>query len=134
LALIRTGPAIGIITDEIGAARQRDSYAEFQRYIKPGDTIWILGEPVDTMGYLYQDVEVGAPSVMSTPTYNEELLYYWELNPEKYPDVVIVSAGFGNLAYEMLACEWLMNWLEEEYQAETIIDGNWWRYYFKEAR
>lgn len=134
LALIRTGPAMGIITDEMGAAMQRDSYAEFQEYIKPGDTIWILGEPVDTMGYLYQDVEVGAPSVMSTPTYNEELLYYWELNPEKYPDVVILSSGFGELIQELLRNDWLMTWLEEEYQAETIIDGNYWRYYFKEAR
>lgn len=131
MALIRTGPAMGIITDEKGAAMQRDSYAEFQEYIQPGDTIWILGEPVDTMGYLYRDVEVGAPSVMSTPTYNEKLLYYWELNPEKYPDVVIVSSGFGTLSYEMLKCEWLLNWLDQEYQAETVIDGNYWRYYIK---
>ena len=134
MSLIRTGPAMGIITNEAGAAMQRDSYAEFQKWIQPGDTIWILGEPVDTLGYLYQDVEVGAPSVMSTPTYNNDLLFYWEINPDKYPDVVIVSSGFGTLAYEMLTNEWLMNWLEEEYQAQTVIDGNYWRYYFKETR
>ncbi len=134
LALIRSGPAIGIITDEEGAARQRDSMKEWQLYIKEGDTIWILGEPVDTLGYLYEDVEVGAPSVMSTPTYNENLLYYWELNPDKYPDVVILSSSFGELSWDLLRNEWLMNWLEEEYQAETIIDGNYWRYYFKEQR
>jgi len=132
LGLIRSGPARGIITDEAGAAMQRDSMAEWEQYIKPGDTIWILGEPVDTLGYLYEDVEVGAPSVMSTPTYNQELLYYWELNPDKYPDVVILSSGFGNLSWELLRNEWLMNWLEEEYQAKTVIDGNFWRYYFKE--
>lgn len=133
LALIRSGPALGLITDEKGAAMQRDSYEEWQEYIKPGDTIWLLGEPVDTMAYLYEDVEVGAPSVMSTPTYNEELLYYWELNPEKYPDVVILASGYGELILELSGNEWLMNWLEEEYQAETVIDGHYWRYYFKEA-
>lgn len=134
MALIRSGPAIGIITDEDGATRQRDSMKEWENYIEEGDTIWLLGEPVDTLGYLYKDVEVGAPSVMSTPTYNENLLYYWECNPEKYPDVVILASGFGSLYWELLRNEWLMNWLEEEYQAEMIIDGNYWRYYFKEAR
>ena len=134
LAFIRSGPAIGIITDEDGAARQRDSMKEWELYIEEGDTIWLLGEPVDTLGYLYKDVEVGSPSVMSTPTYNSELLYYWEQNPEKYPDVVILASGFGELSWDLLRNEWLMNWLEDEYQAEMVIDGNYWRYYFKEAR
>ncbi len=134
LALIRSGPAIGIITDEKGAAMQRDSMEEWKEYINPGDTIWLLGEPVDTLGYLYEDVEVGAPTVMSTPTYNSELLYYWEINPEKYPDVVILASGYGELTLELLYNEWLMQWLNEEYQAATIIDGNYWRYYFKEQK
>ena len=81
MALIRSGPALGVITNEHGAAMQRDSMTEWKQYIQEGDTIWILGEPVDTLGYLYEDVEVGAPTVMSTPTYNEELLYYWEIIP-----------------------------------------------------
>ena len=132
LALIRSGPTIGIITDEDGAARQRDSMKEWELYIEEGDTIWILGEPVDTLGYLYKDVEVGAPSVMSTPTYNSELLYYWELNPDKYPDVVILASSFGELSWDLAKNAWLMDWLEEEYQATTVIDGNYWRYYFRE--
>ena len=134
LGLIRNGPALGIVTNESGAVYQRDSYLEFQEYIEPGDRIWILGLPVDTLGYLYQDVEVAAPTVMSTPTYTEDLLYYWEVNPEKYPDVVIVSSTYGSIAYELQKCQWLMNWLEEEYQAETIIEGKWWNYYFKNTK
>lgn len=129
LALIRSGPAIGIVTDEGGAARQRDSMQEWSKYVHPGDTIWILGEPVDTLGYLYEDVEVGAPSVMSTPTYNENLLMYWEMNPEKYPDVVILSSAFGELSYELAQNQWLLSWLEEEYRADTVTDGTYWRYY-----
>lgn len=131
LALIRSGPALGIITDEEGAARQRDSYAEWKEYVKEGDTIWLLGEPVDTLGYFYENVKIGAPTVMSTPTYNENLLYYWELNPEKYPNVIILSSSFGELSWDLLKNEWLMQWLEEEYCADEIIDGNYWRYYIK---
>lgn len=132
MAIIRRGPAMGIITNESGAAMQRDSMAEWSKYIKENDTIWILGEPVDTLGYLYENVEVGAPSVMSTPTYNSELLYYWEINPEKYPDVIILSSSFGELSWGLLKNEWLMEWIEREYQANTVIDGHYWRYYFKE--
>lgn len=134
LALIRSGPAKGLITNEEGAAKQRDSYMEWKKYITPGDTVWLLGDPLDTLGYLYEDVEVGAPSVMSTPTYNENILYYWELNPEKYPDVIILQSGFGELSWELRTNSWLMKWLEQEYQAATVVDGNYWRYYFKEKQ
>ena len=132
MGIIRSGPAMGIITNENGAAMQRDSMQEWSKYIDEGDTIWILGEPVDTLGYLYENVEVGAPSVMSTPTYTSELLYYWEINPEKFPNVIILSSGFGELSWDLLKNEWLMEWLENEYKADTIIDGHYWRYYFKE--
>ncbi len=130
MGLVRSGPAAGIITDESGAARQRDSMAEWKNHIQDGDTIWIVGEPLDTLGYLYDDVEIGAPSVMSTPTYNKALEYYWELNPEKYPEVVIVASSFGELEWTLLGNEWLMDWLEE-YDADKVVDGNYWRYYIK---
>ena len=129
LGIIRSGPAVGIITDEMGAAKQRDSMEEWSEFVHEGDTIWIIGEPVDTLGYLYEDVEVGAPTVMSTPTYNESLEYYWELNPDKYPDVVIVSSYGDTLEWELLQNSWLMNWLENEYCADTVTHGTFWTYY-----
>ena len=69
---------------------------------------------------------------MSTPTYNETLENYWEMNPDKYPNVVILASSFGELSWELRFNEWLHNWLEEEYKADKIIDGNYWRYYIKE--
>ena len=132
LALIRRGPAMGIITDEEGAARQRDSLIEWEEYIEEGSKIWIVGGAVvDTLGYLYKPAIVAAPSTMADPTYGDELYYYWELNPDKYPDVVVVSAGFGELSYEVLNDPWLMNWLENEFRASRTVDGNYWRYYFR---
>ena len=132
--LVRSGPAMGIVTDEEGAVRQRDSMREWKWFIHPGDKIWIIGDPVDTLGYLYEDVEVSAPTVMSTPTYNESLEYYFELNPEKMPDVVILSSGFGELIAELENNEWLMNWIEEEFRPVQVNDGSYWRFYFREER
>lgn len=131
LALIRSGPAFGIITNEEGAVRQRDSMLEWKEYINPNDILWLIGEPVDTLGYLYENVEVGAPTVMSTPTYNEQLLYYWELNPDKYPTVIALASSYGQLSFELQQNEWLLPWLEEEYLADSVIEGNYWRYYIK---
>jgi len=131
LSIVRSGPAIGIIAEEDGVARQRDSMEEWKQYIQTGDSIWIMGHPVDTLGYLYEDVEVGAPTVMSTPTYTEDLLYYYDLNPEKYPDVIVVASSFGETAWELQSNNWLMNWLESEYRPDEVVDGNYWKYYVK---
>ena len=134
LSVVRVGPAMGIITDEKGACIQRDSYPEWKVWIRPGDKVWIIGGVVDTLGYLYEDVEVAGPSTMSTPSYSEAVQEYWQLNPDKYPDVVVAESYMGNLAYELQMNPWLMSWLEEEYQPEEIVDGIYWKYYFRKKR
>ena len=59
---------------------------------------------------------------------------YWDINPHKYPDVVIAESYMGSLSYDILANEWLLSWLENEFRPEQIIDGKYWRYYFKKPR
>lgn len=134
LSVVRVGPAQGIITDEKGACIHRDSYPEWKEWIRPGDKVWIIGGVVDTLGYLYEDVEVAGPSTMSTPSYNSAILEYWQLNPDKYPDVIVAESYMGNLAYELQINAWLQSWLEEEYQPEQVIDGIYWKYYFRKKR
>ncbi len=134
LSVVRVGPAWGIITDEQGACIQRDSYPEWEEWIRPGDKVWIIGSVADTLGYLYKDMEIAGPSTMSTPSYSDAVLEYWRLNPDKYPDVVVAESYMGNLAYELQTNEWLQSWLEEEYQPEQIVDGIYWKYYFRKKR
>ncbi len=134
MSIVRCGPALGIISDEKGVCIQRDSYPEWKEWIRPGDKVWIVGGVVDTLGYLYEDVEVAAPSTMSTPSYSEAVLDYWRLNPDKYPDVVVAEGYRGDLAYELLSNQWFLSWLEKEYQPECVMEGEYWIYYFREAR
>ena len=47
------------------------------------------------------------------------------------PDVVILASSFGELSWELRANEWLMDWVHNEYCADDVIDGNYWRYYIK---
>lgn len=131
MSIVRAGPASGIISNEEGVCIQRDSYPEWKAYIRPGDKVWIIGGVVDTLGYLYEDVEVAGPSTMSTPSYNEAVLEYWRLNPGKYPDVIIAEAYMGEISYELSGNQWLLSFLEEDFQPEYVVYGTYWNYYFR---
>ena len=130
--IVKEGPAIGIISDYMGVYMQNETLKEWDQYVEEGSNIYMIGRAIDTLGYLYSDTNIAAPSVMSTPAYNEYIPKYWEINPEKYPDVIIASCWYGSLDQGLLDNEWILNWIEEEYQPQYQIDGKYWRYYFKE--
>lgn len=134
MSIVRSGPAWGIISDEAGVCVQRDSYPEWQEWIRPGDKVWIVGGVIDSLAYLYGDVEVAGPSTISTPSYSEAILDYWRVNPDKYPDVVVAEGYRGDLAYELLSNQWFLSWLEEEYQPKCVMEGEYWIYYFRGER
>lgn len=135
LSMVRAGPAFGIITNDEGVHIEHDTYSAWKRWIRPGDRVWIIGGVVNTLGYLYEDVEVAGPSTMSTPFYNSAVYEYWRLNPDKYPDVIVAECSYReNMIYELLLNDWLQSWLKEEYQAELVVDGTFWKYFFKKAR
>ena len=135
LSVVRTGPAFGIITNDEGVVIERTSYPEWEKWIRPGDKVWIIGSVVNTLGYLYEDVEVAGPSTMSTPSYSSAVSEYWRLNPDKYPDVVVAECPYEeNMIYELLMNDWLQTWLAQDYQAEVVEEGTYWRYFIRKAR
>lgn len=129
--IVKEGPAIGIISGYMGPYMQNESIREWRQYIEEGSTIWLIGDPLDTLGYLYLNTEIGAPSTVCTPGYNESVLEYWKMNPDKYPDVVIASCWYGNLNSELQKNDWIMQWLNEDFRPAYVVDGMFWRYYFK---
>lgn len=131
LGIVKEGPALGIISEYMGPHMQNVSIKEWRQYIKEGSNIYLVGSAFDTLGYLYLDTNVAAPSTVDTPGYNDNLLNYWEMNPDKYPDVIIVSCWYGNIDPGLAEDSWIIKWIEEEYKPEYYIDGEYWRYYFK---
>lgn len=77
---------------------------------------------------------MAGPSTMSTPSYSSAVLEYWRMNPDKYPDVIVAESYLGTLVYELQTNTWLLSWLEEEYQPEQVVDGTYYKYYFRKAR
>lgn len=131
-SVVKEGPAIGIVSEYMGPYIQNESMQEWKEYIKDGQSIYLIGGSLDTLGYLYIDTEIAAPSLVPTPGYNEAILEYWETNPDKYPDVIVASCWYGQLSSELTEDSWIMQWIEEEYCPAYYIDGKYWRYYFKE--
>lgn len=130
--VVKDGPALGIFSSYMGPYMQNESIKEWREYVKEGSNIYLIGDPLDTLGYLYLDTGVAAPSTVCTPGYNENILTYWEVNPHKYPDVVIASCWYGELNSALTEDSWIMKWLEEEFQPTYSVDGKYWRYYFRE--
>lgn len=129
--IVKEGPAAGIISNYMGAYIQNESIKEWREYIEEGSSIYLLGDPLDTLGYLYLDTDIAAPSVLSTPWYNESILEYWKMNPDKYPDVVIASCWYGKMDVGLERNGWILKWIEEDFRPAYSIDGKYWRYYFR---
>ena len=129
--VVKEGPAIGIISEYMGPFMQNETMKEWEQYIEDGDSVYLIGGALDTLAYLYADTMIAAPSLISTPGYNEDILTYWEVNPDKYPDVIIASCWYGIMNDILTEESWIMKWIEEEYQPVHFVDGKYWRYYFR---
>lgn len=127
--IISGGPGKGIITEYMQGYMQERSYEEFRTYISPGENLLVLDS--NTLCYMYQDVNIASSTTICTPFFDENLLDYWERNPDKYPDVIAVQCWYGELKWD--ADSWIMHWIEEEFGAEQVIDGSYFRYYIRRA-
>lgn len=126
--IVKVGPELGIFADYMGANIRNVTLSEWDTFVQDGDNVLIVEkEGTSTIGYLYNDTGVSAPSTICTPTFDEQLLEYWELYPEKYPDVVAVQCWYGEPLLE--EDSWMMQWLNNEFRAESIEDGTYWRFY-----
>lgn len=126
--IVKGGPAIGILSDYIGPYTMNSDLREWPLYIHAGDRVLIVSEGlVGSLKYLYEDVTISVDSTICTPTYSEKLLTYWEQNPDKFPNVVVVNCWFGHLNVDEES--WIMQWVYEEFGADSYQDGTYLRYY-----
>lgn len=126
--IIREGPMKGLLSDYMGGYIRNTNWEDWEQYVQDGDKILIVGNPVSIIGYLYKDTEICVDSTISTPTFYDKLLTYWELNPWKEPNVVILDCWYG----EPLVAEdtWIMGWIEENF--DSYEEGSFVRIYRRE--
>lgn len=126
--VVKDGPMAGILSDYMGAYIRNSNLNDWKQFVRKGDKVLIVGDPVSTIGYLYEDTEVSIDSTISTPTYSEKLLTYWKMNPWKEPNVVVLDCWFGEPRISQNT--WIMEWVEEHF--ESYVDGRYVRIYRRE--
>lgn len=126
--MIRSGPPLGIVSYYMGAHEPNTTGREWDQFVFPGDRLLVVGSVVvNNIMYLYTDVEICIHSTISTPTYDEKLLEYWEMHPEKFPNVIAVQCLDGRPLIS--EDSWIYQWIEGEFQSDVCEQGTFWRFY-----
>lgn len=125
--VVNSGAAKSLITEYMTGYIFDKTYADWDRLIEDGDTVLVWD--TSSASYFNKDVSVGSYTTISTPTYYvESVEKYWSNNPNKYPDVIAVRCWFGELK---MHDEAFISWIETEYDADEVIDTDYYRYYIR---
>ena len=125
--IVKNGAARGVVTEYMTGYIY--DYSSNTDCIKDGDTVLIWD--LSTSGYFIKDVNIGSFTTISTPTYYmDSLQKYWDRNPDKYPDVIAVAVWFGD-NYRVQDYDHFLDWIENEYKADEVVEENYYRYYIR---
>lgn len=128
--ICKYGPAIGTITNYMGAYIYNNEYNFWQENIESGSKVMIVTanvQSVNTIQYTFKNAEVCHYSIVDPTAYDERLLTYWSYYPNKVPDVIVVDCWFGNLFFE--EDSWIMQYIENDFGYTEVIDGDYVRVY-----
>lgn len=129
-SIMKHGPAIGVLSDYMNAYMYNCNYEDFGAYVKPEDTVLIVTNMVHTESttpYMFGGNKVAHYSIVDPTAYDERLLAYWELYPEKEPDVIVVDCWYGELKED--PANWIMQYIENEFGYTQVTDGRYVRFY-----
>lgn len=125
--IVLSGPAAGIVNCYMGVYEIKCDMEDWEQYIMPGDNLLMVAPQLNSIAYMYENVTISAPSMIPIPTYGEMYLKYWEENPGKVPNVIAVSCWYGDL--HIGEDSWIYQWIQDEFQPSTYVDGRYWRFY-----
>ena len=118
----------GILTSYMSAYRYNCNAEVWKEAVPEGSTCLYVGP--DQYYYMFGDCRIAAASTISTPVYDENLLAYWELNPDRYPDVVVVESWFGDMSAAPEG-SFIRQWLESEFHAVQVTEYSYIAVYYK---
>ena len=78
---------------------------------------------------MFSEADVCHYSIVDPTAYDERLVEYWKLYPEKEPDVIVVDCWYGNLMEP--EDNYIMTYIEKEFGYTDVIDGKYVRFYRK---
>lgn len=130
--IMKHGIAAGVLTDYMFAYIYNCNYEDWQMYVEDGDNVLVVTNMVFSAGttpYSFRDVNVCHYSIVDPTAYDERLAAYWELYPEKEPDVIVVDCWYGELKEN--PDNWIMQYIENDFGYTEVNDGRYVRFYRK---
>ncbi len=123
----REGFRKGILAPYMTAYRYNQNEEIWAEAVPDKSTVLYVGQ--SQFFYMLGDCTVASPNTISTPTYDESMLAYWELNPDRYPDVVAVESWFGDIRI-IPKGSFLDEWLKD-YQPSRVEEYPYITVYYK---
>lgn len=123
------GVRAGIITSWMSAYRYNTNLDIWSEAVPDGSTVLYAGS--SQYFCMLGDCTIASPNTISTPVYDENLLKYWEINPDRYPDVVAVESWFGDTPYYD-EDSFIMQWLENDYGYTRKVEYSYITVYYKD--
>ena len=130
--ILKYGPAMGTISNYMGAYVYNCDYEDWQTYLQDGDRVMIVVDQVMNLGttqYLFKDVTISHFSIVNPTAYDERLIDYWKMFPEKEPNVIIVDCWYGELMTD--PDSYIMKYIENDFGYTQVNDGRYIRIYRK---
>lgn len=130
--ICKHGPAIGTISNYMGAYIYNNEYKLWQDTIPEGSKVLIATDNVhstNTIQYTFKNAEVCHYSIVDPTAYDERLLTYWSYYPEKKPDIIVIDCWFGNMLFA--EDSWIVQYIEHDFGYTEVIDGDYVRIYKK---
>lgn len=109
------GAAKNVYCSYMTGYQYNSDYLFIEENLEPGSKALYIGREL-LMVYLMNHLEVCAPSVISTPVFDERYLKYYEMNPEKKPEVIIIDKGYFQMMEKTPG--FISDWVKEEYDWE----------------
>ena len=130
--ICKYGPAIGTVSNYMGAHIYNNEHELWQDAIPEGSKVLIVTDnvhSVNTIQYTFKNAEVCHYSIVDPTAYDERLLNYWSYYPEKKPDFIVIDCWFGNMLFT--PDSWIVKYIENDFGYTEVIEGDYVRIYKK---
>ncbi len=131
-SIMKYGPGVGILSDYMNCYIYNCNYEDFNQYVKEDDVVLIVANMVTSAGttpYMITGADVAHYSIVDPTAYDQRLLTYWDLYPQKMPNVIVVDCWYGELKEN--PDSWIMRYIEEDFGYSQVNDGRYVRFYRK---
>ena len=124
LKKVENGPAAGIYILKDQADAWNSSFEVMKETIG-GKNVLYIGQ--EQLFYVTFCKKVNTPSVQGTTVFNEMYDKYYDVFPDKYPEIIVKDASFGaNAAYfNSYENKYIERWISENHETETLVNNGY---------